>query len=100
MSAEPDLFTGYPIAAGYKAEGTSREAAETTDAAGIRAKALEALKRHGALTADECAERLRMDRLSIRPRFSELKLDGKVQDTGKRRQNASKKSAIVWSLAA
>ena len=87
----------YPVTAGYKIDGTSREAAESIDAAGIRAKVLAALATHGPMTADECAERLRMDRLSIRPRFSELKADGKVRDTDLRRRNASNKNAIVWS---
>lgn len=94
-----DLMTApprYPQAAGWKANGTSRDAAESIDAAGLRGKVLAAIKSHGPLTADECAERLHMDRLSIRPRCTELRELGKLRDTGLRRPNASGRGAIVW----
>lgn len=89
----------YPHSAGFKATDTSRAAAETINAACLRAKVLDTLRQHGPLTADEAADRLRIDRLSIRPRLSELKATGRVRDTGERRLNASKKRAIVWRLA-
>jgi hypothetical protein len=37
-----------------------------------------------------------MDRWSIQPRTSELRRKGLIRDSGKRRQNATGKSAIVW----
>jgi predicted Rossmann fold nucleotide-binding protein DprA/Smf involved in DNA uptake len=88
----------YPQTAGYRVTGTSQDAARSIDAAGLRAKVLAVLRDRPA-TADECAARLGMDRLSIRPRLSELKLDGKVRDSGLRRRNASNKNALVWVLA-
>jgi len=36
--------------------------------------------------------------LSIRPRITELVLQGRIFDTGERRRNASGKSAIVWRV--
>ena len=48
------------------------------------------------LTADELAARLGMDRWSIQPRTSELKRKGLIRDSGRRRPNATGKSAIVW----
>lgn len=69
----------------------------------IRAKVLRYLtKLHSAggkgMTADECADALGMDRLTVRPRFTELKAAGLIRDTGVRRKNASGKAAKVWTL--
>lgn len=89
----------YPTAAGFKSTDTSREAAESTPAASLRTAVLRELER-GAGTADEIADRLKIDRLSIRPRLSELRNMGRVDDTGQRRVNASNKRAIVWALGA
>lgn len=95
-----DVERHYPIDAGFKRTDTSREAAQRIDAGTLRAKVLDAIRAHGPLTADEAAERLRLDKLSIRPRLSELRAHGKVADTGERRSNASGRRAIVWRLAA
>jgi hypothetical protein len=48
------------------------------------------------MTADECAAQLEVDKLSIRPRFSELATMGRITDSGERHKNASGKRAIVW----
>jgi predicted HTH transcriptional regulator len=58
----------------------------------------QALDRFGPMTADQCANLLRIDKLSIRPRFSELAAQGKIIDTGERRPNQSGKRAIVWAV--
>ncbi len=50
---------------------------------------------HG-LTADEVAASLQMDRYSIQPRTSELKLKDLIIDSGQRRPNRTGKQAIVW----
>jgi predicted ArsR family transcriptional regulator len=50
------------------------------------------------LTADEVAEFTGSSMMSIRPRMSELRNDAEVEDTGKRRKNASNHSATVWRL--
>jgi len=53
---------------------------------------------HGPATADEVAERLKESVLAIRPRFTELWKQARIEDTGDRRQNASGRNAIVWQL--
>lgn len=94
-----DLLS-YPVTAGYRQTDTSREAAERTDAAGLRAKVLQEFRRRGAMTADECAASLRLSILTVRPRCTELKALGKLADSGTRRPNASGRNAIVWRVAA
>jgi predicted transcriptional regulator len=93
-----DLFT-YPQTAGFKREGTSSESAQTVDAKTLRAKVLTELSKAPG-TADEIASRLRIDKLSIRPRCSELAALGKIEDSGIRHLNTSSKRAIVWQLCA
>jgi predicted ArsR family transcriptional regulator len=57
------------------------------------------LRRHpDGLTADEVAHALGESVLSVRPRICELGRTGKVQDTGRRRQNRSGRNAAVWEL--
>lgn len=84
----------YPHLAGHQATDTSRDAAPL-DAATIRAKVLSTFKDSAPMTADECAERMRLSILTIRPRCTELKRLGLLRDTGKRRPNASGKMAMV-----
>ncbi len=51
------------------------------------------------ITPDECASYLGLDKLSVRPRFTELQRAGLIHDTGARRKNpTSGKSAKVWTL--
>lgn len=52
------------------------------------------------LTAEELAARLGMERTTVQPRTSELKLLGLIRDSGFRRPNKSQKLAIVWVRAA
>ena len=91
----------YPNSPGYKAQDTSKEAAETVkpNAGHVRYKILHELIGN-PMTADECAEALKLPILYIRPRFSELTKQGYIRDTGHRRANESGKSAIVWEIAA
>lgn len=90
----------YPDAPGYKENTTSREAAESMkeDAETLRMAVYGALKHNGGMTADETAEYLNRSILSIRPRFTELKKQGLIFDTGFRRKNASGKKAKVWGV--
>lgn len=94
-SAMTDLFA-YPNAAGFKARDTAKAAAEATPAQMLRDRVLELVERTNGVTADECAGRLGLSILSVRPRFSELARLGKVRDTGERRRNGSGRNAIVW----
>lgn len=95
-----DLFNYYPQQPGFKRRDTAEEAAIgiASGAPRLRQLCLDMLARSGAMTADECASRLGIDKLSIRPRFSELANLSKIADTGQRRLNSSGKRAIVWSL--
>lgn len=90
-----DTFTpSYPNLAGHQDTDTSRDAAPL-DAATIRAKVFSTFQDSAPMTADECAERMRLSILTIRPRCTELKRLGMLRDTGKRRPNASGKMAMV-----
>ena len=90
----------YPDHPGWKGRETAKAAADEVapKAPLLRERCLEALRTAGCLTADECAARLDVDRLSVRPRFSELAATGKIIDTGERRLNASGKRAVVWAV--
>lgn len=48
------------------------------------------------LTTNETATATRIDRGTVQPRTSELKLLGLIRDSGQRRSNANGKKAIVW----
>jgi predicted ArsR family transcriptional regulator len=103
VSSVMDLFQfaeRYPNAPGYRQTETSKAAAESmkADAGLIRSAVVAALQRHGPMTADQCAVALTLDKLSVRPRLSELRELGRVEDSGERRSNASGRSAIVWRL--
>jgi predicted ArsR family transcriptional regulator len=90
----------YPSQPGWKGMETSRAAADDVapKAPRLREMVLVAL-RDKPRTADECADHLGIDKLSIRPRCSELSALGKIVDTGDRRLNASGKRAVVWGAA-
>lgn len=51
------------------------------------------------MTCDEIAQSLGLGILTVRPRLTELQTLGKVKDTGRRRELASKKRGIVWRAA-
>ncbi len=97
MPARPEP---YPITAGWKGTDTSREAAETVNTAIVRVMVEAWLLTHGPHTADEVADALGIDRLTVRPRCSELRRLGRLEDTGERRLNLSGRRAIVWRVMA
>lgn len=66
------------------------------DAARLREQCLMLLQQHD-LTADECAELLKKNILSVRPRCAELRARGLISDSGRRRKNSSGHAAIVWT---
>ena len=84
--------------AGAQTTDTSRAAASRIEpkAFDLRRGVLTALSRFGPSTADEVADYMGESILSIRPRFSELRKRGQIQDTTKRRENKSGRRAIVW----
>lgn len=93
----------YPDAPGHRNVETSIAAAnELAPKLGrLQGMALSAIRNAGShgFTALELAERLKVDRLAIQPRTSELKRRGLIRDSGQRRPNPTGKSAIVWVIA-
>lgn len=91
----------YPNSPGYKIGGTSQRSAERIQdrAEIVRAGVLRCLGQHkDGMTADEIAEALDVNFLSVRPRCSELRRTGHIKDSGLRRTNASGHRANVWTL--
>lgn len=92
----------YPHSAGFKGSAeTGREAAEAIapKLGHLQTMVLAAVKSRGAygLTPEELAEIREMGRVSVQPRFSELKAKGLIVDSGRRRINpSSRKRAVVW----
>lgn len=91
----------YPNHPGAKVDGPSQEAANNiAEHAMTLRDRVDALFDAGAdLTADECAARLDEDILSVRPRVSELKRNGRIEDAGRRRCNKSGMTATAWKRA-
>lgn len=88
----------YPDVPGYKGDldTTKQAASDMQETSGtLRSMCMSALLA-GEWTADQIAELLERDILSIRPRISELREKGLIEDTGLRRPNASGKLAAVW----
>jgi predicted ArsR family transcriptional regulator len=102
-TGQTDMFEDYgryPRIAGFKARDTAEAAARaiTPRAPRLQQLVIDQLLLYGPATADEIADNMRVDRLSIRPRLSELARLGKVRDSGQRHKNASGKAAVVWTL--
>lgn len=91
----------YPNDPGFKSTTTSQLAGVSMSgrAKTLRSKALDTLIDHGYLSADQIAFVLGESVLAIRPRISELKALGQVEDSGRRRLNLSGKPAIIWRLS-
>ncbi|MBE3637342.1 helix-turn-helix domain-containing protein [Mangrovicoccus algicola] len=66
----------------------------------LRDRVMAALSRaEGPLTADEIAERIGVDFMSIRPRLTELKAKKRVRDSGERGPSRSGRPSIKWQIA-
>ena len=91
----------YPDVPGSHGVDTSIAAAtDMAPVAGtLRHMVLTAVKAAGSrgLTTNEIADTLNIDRNSLQPRTTELKLLGQIEDSGQRRANANGKRAIVWT---
>lgn len=88
--------------AGYKAAGPSQEAAVLQDSRTliIRALVLECLEAaRSPLSADEIAEAIEIDFISVRPRVSELHHEGKIRDSGSRRPSRYGRLVTGWELS-
>lgn len=64
----------------------------------IRAAILRCLHEHGPLAADEAADLLHLDILSVRPRFSEARAAGQIVATDERRPSSRNTPQTVWRL--
>ena len=95
-----DLFNDYPNTAGFRNTDTSKKAAKDVNkrVSYLQLTILDLLQDIGDMTADECAKFANESVLTIRPRFSELKLLGKIKDTEIRRKNDSGKTAAVFTV--
>jgi predicted ArsR family transcriptional regulator len=94
------MISTYPEYPGAKVAGTSQDAAEAMaeHAPTLRERILFLIGFEGPATTDEMAERLNVSVLAVRPRFSELRTMGKIEQTGERRTNASGMTANVWRI--
>ncbi|WP_049820098.1 hypothetical protein [Bradyrhizobium japonicum] len=91
----------YPDSPGFKAAGTSAEAAErmAPSAKTLRSDVLRTMIRaQRPMTADEIATEMKRSILSVRPRVSELHRLGMVRPTGGRGKNDSGMSAALWEV--
>lgn len=93
----------YPLVAGHQGGDTDVDAAHDIEDSGaaetLRKQVIELMRKHPlGLTADEAAAKMDVDILSIRPRFTELKIRGYLVDTGWRRPSSNGKLQRVLKL--
>ena len=91
------VFKSYPDAPGWKAQSTSKAAAEgvTPKAGSLRSRCYDALKERPG-TAEDLAERLGAPVMNIRPRLSECFARGLIRDSGRRGPAMGGQRAIIW----
>lgn len=91
----------YPDSPGFKAPGTSAEAAEriAPSVKTLRSEVLRTMIRaNRPMTADEIATEMKRSILSVRPRVSELRRLGCIRPSGSRGKNDSGMSAMAWEV--
>jgi hypothetical protein len=94
-----DCAGAYPFTPGFKGDAdTGRDGARkfAPKCATRQAEALEALRALGEASAEQIAERTGRHWYLTRPRLSELKAQGMVQDTGRRAPTTMGGNTIVW----
>ena len=87
---------------GWQKTDTSHQAAEDQrpTASTVRAKVLRTLQvLDQPMNADDIAKVLDLDVLTVRPRCTELRNDGKIQDSGLRTLSSRGKKMIAWEVA-
>ena len=92
----------YPDSPGHKEPSTSRDAARAFAGSAplLRERVFAAVRSAGArgFTPDEAAAAIGETVLAVRPRMTELKLGGRIVETGERRANASGLTAKAWRV--
>jgi hypothetical protein len=100
----PAALPPYPQSPGFRVPGPSQQAAErfAAPAKSIRARVLKAVTEAGphGITADELMVKLGLAEIVVRPRLSELRRDGAIRDSGRRRTGNSGMLMSVWTVAA
>lgn len=90
----------YPYQAGYKARSTSKEAADKINMRYPRLMfEIEDVYKFGdnlTYTADEVAEQLQKNLISVRARITELTKQTVLRDSGERRKNKNNRNVIAW----
>jgi len=92
----------YPLTPGFKGNAeTGRDGARmfASKCGSRQAEALEALRELGEASAEQIAEHTSRHWYLVRPRLSELKAQGKVQDTGRRAATGMGGQTTVWRLS-
>lgn len=84
---------------GHADTDTSYEAATTGDKLTVREQVYRLFYTYADLTTETCAKLLNRDLISIKPRLTELKNEGKIVDSGKRIKGPYGTNIIVWRLA-
>lgn len=90
----------YPDAPGYSNPTTSKAAAESMEphVTRLAAMVLERLRKCGPQTCEQVEIGLSLRRSTASARITELRLKGKIEDTGERRPTESGRKAIVWRV--
>ena len=94
------MTASYPTEPGFKAPGTSEEAAGNVKhkAKVLREKCLRMLREHGDYTAQEMADLLQEHLGDVAPRLSELKTEGIIFNSGVTRPNKRGNSSMVYTM--
>ena len=84
----------------YSRAGTSYEAAESIEGKRLtlREQVYRFIEASGGATDIEIADALGLAENTARPRRYELEREGRIVDSGQRRQTPSKRAAIVWMI--
>jgi len=89
----------YPLfpAAHKKAPRTSHDAAKKAAPRNRSAQArLAKILKVAAMTPEEAAQVLNLDLFTIRPAFSMLRKQGKIEDSGRRGESRTGRKAVAW----
>lgn len=93
------LAMKYPDKSGYQNQETSKQAAQDIKprAKKLEARVLEVIRSFPfGCSPERAAQELEKNIISVRPRFTQLKLKGFIEDSGRRDRTECNKSSIIW----